>query len=172
MTAPRSFPAFRTDPVNSLKISWWSCAIGYVVILLVVPIAAAGLGELAAMFLRDKGVMHTAAGPALRYGESLLNLLSYSTVAAWTGAILSIPIVILARQHAFFGWAVAMLAGMGVGVVGLGLYMGIGPSEALLAFGVPNAILGLTFWATVRLIHPSAFADTSHSTNNPSSQFR
>lgn len=153
-----SLPVFRTDPAASRRITWWACALGYVVTLVGVPVLAACVRLMAIWALKGSGITRTAIGPALKYGESVTELLMYSYVMAWTGALLSVPVVIWARWAGWFGWGTAMLTGVGVAVIVFGVLDAAPPFEVIGELGLPSALLGLAFWITVRLIRPQAFA--------------
>ena len=152
-----AWPAFRTDPVASLRITWWSCALGYAVCLGGVPLAASVVYWLAVELLNDTGITRTAIGPALQYAERVVEYLMYSFIAAYMGAALSVPVVIWARLRGWFGWGTAMLTGVGVAIVVLGLLFQMDMAKILVELTLPSALLGLSFWITVRVIHPQAF---------------
>jgi|GEM_PF-4738291 len=149
-----SFPIFRTSPTASRRITWWACALGYLITLVGVPLLAGAVMQIAIFTLKGTGITRTFIGPALQFGELMVTLLTYSIIASYIGAIVSIPVVIWARWKGWFGWGTAALTGVGVG--GLVLSIGFSMQQELGRFVLPCAILGLAFWITVRLIHPSA----------------
>lgn len=152
-----TFPVFRTDPERSRRITWWSCGLGYLITLAGVPMVAGAVMALAVAMLGGSGITHTPIGPALQYAERTVQYLMYSIGAAYIGAILSVPVVIWARLLGWFGWATAALTGIAVGWLVIEAPSGNLSMAFLLKLGPPCAILGLAFWLTVRLIHPSAF---------------
>lgn len=157
MNRPSTFPILKTSAVITKKITWWSCLTGYVVSLVGLPLLAAVIAWVASFTLKGTGITHTFLGPALQALESLLERLILSVVASWTGALMSIPVVYWARAKGWFGWGTAMLTGVAVCLISLTLIYGFSFLETLYVMSLPSALLGLGFWITVRLIHPSAF---------------
>ncbi|MHA3913333.1 hypothetical protein [Halovulum sp. GXIMD14793] len=165
MTTPDTnrpgLPMFRTDPQTTLLINGWHCLIGYIVILAGVPVGAGLLHEAAKLLLNDTGITRTAIGPALQYAEAVVEMLGFSYLAAWVGAIVSLPFVIWARKTALFGWGTAIVTGVAVAYLVLWWLYEFTLQRITEDMILPSAILGLVFWVTVRLITPRAFCKSS-----------
>jgi len=151
-------PIFRTDTANTAAITWWSCVIGYVVILAVLPLVAYGLQLLTTYLFSGSGITRSAIGPAAIYGHSFLYVVSLSPMVSWSGALVSIPFVYLARRYAVAGWGTAIATALIEAFVILPTAYDMPIDFVVTAAALPSALLGLTFWLTVRLIHPGAFA--------------
>lgn len=145
--------AFRTDPRKAVHITGHGCLLGYAVILLAVPLAGWGLGGL----VRLTATADTPLGPALATAEGYFRLLALSYLLSWPGALVSIPLVLLARVHGLLGWGSAMLGAVVImGLITWGM-MGATVADALRQFTLPAATLGLSFWLAVRLANPRGF---------------
>lgn len=147
--------AFRTDPRKAGHISRRGCLLGYAVVLVAVPVVAWSLAALTG--LARQAAAEGALAPGLSIAEGYFRLLALSYLLSWLGALLSIPVVLLARVNGLFGWAGAMLAALAImELIAWGM-MGSTLDGALLHLGPAAATLGLAFWLTVRLVNPRAF---------------
>ena len=158
-----SLPLLRTPLPQTHSIRLVECIVGYIVILAVMPLLARLAFLATGWMFKGSGVTRTSAGPALAYGHQMLENLSMSFLFSWMGCILSIPIVLAARRFGWFGIIPAMATGVLVMLVVFGFpFAGfIQDVPSLLAdLGLPSALLGLSFWLTVRLLRPSAFRTT------------
>lgn len=148
---------FRTHPQRTLEIGWPACLLGYLMIIPGVPAVAGTIYQVVIWLFKGSGVTHTMAGPTLQTGEFLLMALTYSWIASWLGILVSIPIVVLARARGWFGWATAALTGAVEAFVLLSLFFGARWDAELLQLCLGGAILGLSFWLVVRVMHPSVW---------------
>lgn len=146
---------FRTDPRKAGHITRRGGLLAYAVVLVAVPVAGAGLAAATRLALTAAGDGGLASGLSL--AEGYFRMLSLSYLLSWMGALLSVPLVLLARAHGLFGWGSAMLGALALmELLAWGL-MGGSPAEALRQLGPAAATLGLAFWLTVRLANPRGF---------------
>lgn len=147
-----SFPVIRTDPDLSARITWRDCLVGYLVIVLVVP----GVAWVLRLLLVGAPGDGAPPDPAVRMDPGLLDLFILSQNVSWIGALMSIPFVVFARNRGLFGWGSAFVVGgiVEIFVLGFGLRM---PLEGLVLLLWPSGLLGVFFWATIRILRPSAF---------------
>ncbi len=147
--------AFRTDPRRAGHITRGGCLLGYAAILLAVPLVGTALAALTRLALSAAG--DGGLAPPLAMAETYFAILSLSYLGSWIGALISIPLVLMARVHGLFGWAGAMLAATAIMVLITSGMMGATIEDALKNLGLPAATLGLAFWLAVRLANPRAF---------------
>ena len=147
--------AFRTDPRKAADITNGGCLLGYGVILIAVPLAAAALST--GMRLAGEAAGDTALAAMLGQAEGYFRMLSLSYLMSWLGALLSIPLVLIARKNGLFGWAGAILAALAIMELLASGLMGGTVGDSLRNLGPAAATLGLVFWVTVRLANPRAF---------------
>lgn len=146
-----SYPLFRTHPEATQNITWWSIAIGCVVIFAVVPLIAQAL--LSALYgdAVPSGLIHT-----------FLEVLATSPAFMWASIVISIPFAVYARVQSIFGWATSLLIGLFHGVLSIPIIFQLPlDGERVPYIWVTNVLLFGIFWLTVRFIHPSAFPSTS-----------
>lgn len=154
-----SWPVFRTDRAKGGHIRWWHCLLGYLCIVVVVPTLAAATLAIATILLKGTGVTHTSLGPVLQHGEMILEMLTYSYFASWSGILASVPVVVWARATGFFGWGTAMITGAVLALIILPIFYQFPFWGVLGGFAFPSSLLGLSFWITVRLLARRAFRE-------------
>ena len=148
---------FRTDLERTRQIGILACILGYLMILPGVPIIFGGIHQVLIFAFKGSGVTRTAVGPALQTGEFFIIALNFSFVASWLGILVSIPVVVWARLNGWFGWATAALTGAVEALVLLPLFFGAQFDFELFQLCVGGAVLGLSFWAVVRWMHPEVW---------------
>lgn len=146
-----SFPFFRTHPEATQRITWWSIALGCVVIFAVVPLLAQVLISLIYGDTTPEGVPHV-----------FLEVLATSPAFMWAPIVISIPFAVYARVQAIFGWGTSLAIGTFHGVLSVPILFQLPlDGERVPYIWVVTILLFGIFWLTIRFIHPSAFPASS-----------
>lgn len=146
-----SYPLFRSHPEATQKISWWSIAVGCVVIFAAVPLLAQAVLTLFFGDAEPTGFIHI-----------FLEVIATSPAFMWASIVISIPFAVYARVQAIFGWGTSLSIGLFHGVLTIPILFQLPlDGDRVPYIWVTNVLLFGIFWLTVRFIHPSAFPANS-----------
>lgn len=148
-----SFPAFRSTPRLNAQIRLIPLGAAYAAILIGVP-ALAAINVAALDLIFDSLWKHHGLSSLIEPIRMFNIGLMFSVLFAWSGALLSVPIVWAALRFGFFGWASAILTGLALFQINWELFIKHGNDEpAIWLIGtLGSALLGLTFWTTAWIL--------------------
>jgi hypothetical protein len=80
-----------------------------------------------------------------------------SSAFSWVVLIPAIPVSDFAARRGYVGWGIATLSGLTLGLI-LYVLVGAPKTSSLEVLSVPVAglVMGLLYWGTIQLFHPTA----------------
>jgi hypothetical protein len=143
-------PAWRTRPAGFVISGYWPYLTGPLIMIIAAPI-------LGLLLMIAPGAPFAPTSALFLVIEYVGAILFVSPAFSWVVLIPTIPVSNFAARRGYAGWGIATLSGLTLGLV-LYLLVGAPKTSSLEVFSVPvvGLVMGLLYWGTIRLFHPTA----------------